>query len=386
MSTPTLALIPTGYKAGKLYSVLPESGVGDFTVVRATDATRVNEEGLIETMGANVPRLDYSGGGCPVLLTEPQRTNLITYSDSFGSTGWALGSTGLGSNPIVTSNQAISPDGTLNADRVVFNVGGGNTSGDRSLLRQNISVTSDDYSLSFWAKSNDGSSHTLNFNFLGSLRDPFVVTSEWQRFEYTSIGISGSGFFGLELSGITQSSNADILIWGAQLEQGSYATSLINTQGSAVTRVQDVCSQTPPSGIIGQTQGTIFIDVDFKTLSGTNMFVSIRPDANNKIEIYRSGAVIYGEFASNASFNFNKPSVTVGRYKIAVAYSSGSSAMYINGVLIGSNTTPFAFTSTLDGIYINSRGTTFIEQSSYNDVRLYSTRLSNNELAALTQV
>ena len=83
MATPKLALIPTGYKAGKLYSVLPESGVGDFTVVRATEATRVNEAGLIETMGANVPRLDYSGGGCPVLLTEPQRTNYIVESNGF---------------------------------------------------------------------------------------------------------------------------------------------------------------------------------------------------------------------------------------------------------------------------------------------------------------
>ncbi len=127
------------------------------------------------------------------------------------------------------------------------------------------------------------------------------------------------------------------------------------------------------------------MDVDFETLSGTNMFVSIRPDANNKIEIYRSDEIIYGELSSNASFDFNKPDVTVGRYKIAVAYSSGSSAMYINGALIGSNTTPFAFTSTLDDVYINSRGTSFLEQSNYNDVKLYNTRLSNSELQALTQ-
>ena len=187
-------------------------------------------------------------------------------------------------------------------------------------------------------------------------------------------------------SGETSSLGDGLHIWGGQLEQGSYATSYIPTSGGVVTRNQDSCEQTVPSGVIGQTEGTIFVDVDFKTLSDTNMFVSIRPDASNKIEIYRSDAIIYGEFSSSTSFNFNKPSVTVGRYKIAVAYSSGSSAMYINGVLIASNTTAFAFTSTLDGIYINSRGTSFIEQSNYNDIKLYNTRLSNAELQALTTI
>jgi hypothetical protein len=75
MAIPSLAMIPSGYKATKLYSVLPTDGVGDFTVARASTATRVNSAGLIETVGADVPRLDYSDGGCPVLLTEPQSKN-----------------------------------------------------------------------------------------------------------------------------------------------------------------------------------------------------------------------------------------------------------------------------------------------------------------------
>ena len=70
MAIPTLAMIPSGYKAGKLYSVLPSDGTGDFTVARNSVATRVNQSGLIEEVGVNVPRLDYSAGGCPVLLTE----------------------------------------------------------------------------------------------------------------------------------------------------------------------------------------------------------------------------------------------------------------------------------------------------------------------------
>ena len=48
MATPNLALIPTGYKAGKVYSVLPETGVGDFEFTRASAATRINSNGLLE--------------------------------------------------------------------------------------------------------------------------------------------------------------------------------------------------------------------------------------------------------------------------------------------------------------------------------------------------
>jgi hypothetical protein len=78
----SLVVTPNGYKAGKLYSIKPTSGAGDLDVVRATGATRVNASGLIETVGNNVPRLDYPPlGGCPSILVEPQRTNLVFPSD-----------------------------------------------------------------------------------------------------------------------------------------------------------------------------------------------------------------------------------------------------------------------------------------------------------------
>ena len=78
-----LLITPNGYKAGKLYSALPESGAGDSTFARATTATRYNAEGLIEEVGLNVPRVDYPiSGGCPSLLLEPQRTNLYINSET----------------------------------------------------------------------------------------------------------------------------------------------------------------------------------------------------------------------------------------------------------------------------------------------------------------
>ena len=69
-------LTPNGYKAGKLYALKPENGDLDVTWVRNGNATRVNQNGLIESVGNNVPRLDYLNGNCPSILVEPQRTNL----------------------------------------------------------------------------------------------------------------------------------------------------------------------------------------------------------------------------------------------------------------------------------------------------------------------
>ncbi len=93
MSTPSLLNIPYLYKAGTLYSQIPESGAGDFTVQRTTTvanrSTRINKDGLIETVLDNVPRLDYPLGGavngCPALLVEPAATNLVLQSENFGN-------------------------------------------------------------------------------------------------------------------------------------------------------------------------------------------------------------------------------------------------------------------------------------------------------------
>ena len=39
MTNPKLALIPSGYKSGKVYSILPSDGSGDFDFDRASEGT-----------------------------------------------------------------------------------------------------------------------------------------------------------------------------------------------------------------------------------------------------------------------------------------------------------------------------------------------------------
>ena len=115
MANPSIAMVPSGYKAGTLYNPIPNVASGDFNVVRNSIATRVNSDGLIETVGANVPRLDYTNGGCPVLLTEPARTNLVTHSSDFSDASWVK------TDADVVSNFGISPSGNLDADKITFN-------------------------------------------------------------------------------------------------------------------------------------------------------------------------------------------------------------------------------------------------------------------------
>ena len=47
----------------------------DFT--RASSATRVNKDGLIETVGGGKPRIDFKDDSKGALLLEPSRTNLF---------------------------------------------------------------------------------------------------------------------------------------------------------------------------------------------------------------------------------------------------------------------------------------------------------------------
>ena len=249
MSNSILALIPSGYKGGTnptVYSILPNDASGDFTFSRASEGTRVRKDGLIEEVTDNVPRLDWYNSNCPSLLIEPQRTNLLNYSEDLTNAVWTLLSDGTGSIPVVTANYSIAPNGTLTADRVVFDKGGGTSGTDYSIIRQFVSGTTQRVS-SIYMKSNTNENYDIGVDDAGTV-DVVTVTPQWQRFEH-----SGSAKSRLQLSlRESQTSDfADVSIWGGQLEDGTNATSYIKTQGEVggVTRLADVCSVTTPSGV-----------------------------------------------------------------------------------------------------------------------------------------
>ena len=398
--TTIVTAIGDGYYSVEFLEASNITAIQFYTTSLSTGTYSLDNVSVKESTKNNLARVDYDGTASS-LLAEPERTNLITYSEDFSQ--WiASGSMTVGNSSSVASPSNENSVGIMT----------GTTGTTSKFARIDVTTTSQTHTYSAFFKYNTqqfvqfasgGTSEYANFDIqngvVGNKLSSVTSTIEsfgngWYRCTLsTSVASQPSNMAAVLIDSATSarlsstSSTNSLYIWGASLEEGSYPTSYIPTDGSTVTRVQDQYSKTGISNLIGQTEGTLFVDVDFDTLSGLNMFLSMRPNSSNKIEIYRDGNLIYGEIASSTSFSFIKTGVTVGRYKIAFAYSSGSSAMYINGDLILSNSTSFAFTSTLNDLYVGSRGgTSFIEQAKYNDIKLYKTRLLNSELATLTTI
>lgn len=263
---------------------------------------------------ANVPRLDYSGGGCSRLILEPQRTNLTTYSEAFGDTNWNKRS-GL----IVTSNYSTSPDGYQNADRVQKG-----TSLDGYIYKLYTFSASTTHTFSVYAKGTG----TFGFNFYDGtsahISDTYTLTSSWQRFTYTftTNSTTAGGDYGIKV-------NNDAELWGAQLEAGSYATSYIPTLGASVTRLADSCWKTISAMSGSGYTSTLYVEIDGRFNPGPIDQIRWYPSADiaARFWIYTnvmgSAAAPIGE-----SFPVDNP-----KHKfIFKAESSTSISIFYNGV------------------------------------------------------
>jgi hypothetical protein len=343
-----------------------------FNFERDSVATRVNKQGLIETVGADQPRIDYLNDSNGALLLEPSRANLYTYSNDVSF--WTK------NNVTTTSDYAISPDGTQNAFRAQF------TSSTGLLYITATGTTGTDNTLSVWAKSNNGSSNKFRFFANGNttLSDDFIATDEWQRFEFTFNCTSVTA----GLTGASDSATNDILFYGFQHEVGSYATSYIPTQGGSVTRVADFCSQTPPDGVIGQTEGVVYCNfkINNNPTSTRRVVIMSNGTGNERIGISLGNNILYAFIVDGGSTQCEivKSSITSGNYKCAFAYNNNDFVFYVNGSQVGTDTN--GTVATCDTIEVGNQFGTSVLEGSINDIKLYNTRLSNSELAALTQV
>ena len=373
MAIPKIALIPSGVKAGKLYSVLPTNGDGDFTTTRASVATRVNENGLIEEVASNVPRLDYSDGGCPSLLLEPTATNPITYSEDFSDASWTKAG-----NAVVTPNNAISPDGTLNASTVT----GLDGTGTNDLYTQPTFNTSNKtVTYSVYLKG----SGTLRINVSNNIDDnsskTLTLTNNWEKYFITySFNASTSVQMVCNLDDLSATATT-YEVWGAQLEENSYATSYIPTQGSPQTRVADTANGSGNSTVINSSEGTIYVegswlDSNLPSLTrivnilGVGGFVQIRTgSATNRIQAVANSGV---DTLSLVTTAFD---VTT-KLKIAFKYKLNDFALWVNGTEIVTD---------LSGIAPVGLNELRIENNTkVKSLQVYTTALSDVELEKLT--
>ena len=315
----SLIVTPNAYKTSKLYSVVPNTTLGDMDVVRATTATRVNSAGLIESVALNIPRIDYTNGSCPSILVEPQRTNLVF------------------------------PSATLTT--------------------QTRTVTAAANTLSFYG--------TGTIVLSGVHIATLTGTGANNRVSLTFTPTAGSLI--LTVTGT---------VTNAQLELGSYSTSYIPTVASTVTRNADVISKTGISSLIGQTEGTVFVDinVDLSYTQNDMKFINISDgtstnwwfigtNVSNQIRFYyKTGATTYVS---------QLVTLTSGRHKLAFAYKSNDYVAYVDGTQIYSLTSlVVGATSQID--LGNGFGGGNISKQFINSAQLYKTRLTNTELQSLT--
>ena len=403
----SLCVTPNGTKASKLYAIKPTSGAGDLSVVRATTATRVNSAGLIESVAVNVPRLDYSNGSCPSILVEPQRTNLFLRSQEFDNASWPT------FRSSVTANATISPDGNTNAEKLIQE----STTTDSGGIYQNLSLSNSTvYTYSVYLKAAgynfgllrvNGSKYAwfdLSNGVVGSITGGGSssiqnVGNGWYKciFTFTTTSTVGEPHIYIaQTNGSSIVSSADgvkgIFAYGAQLEAGSYATSYIPTVASSVTRNADVISKTGISSLIGQTEGTMFLDFNFNYSDSTTQVLLKASQSNdaNSVGIEVQNNVLKAIINSSSSNIANLTNtISTGRIKCAIAYKSNDMVFYVNGVQVGSDTSGnINFAGNVDMLtlgHFNLLGTLYFQSSRpFNSAILWKERLTNTELASLT--
>ena len=199
----SLVMIPSGYKDQKVYSVKPLDGSGDLTFSRASNATRVASNGLIEKV----------------------RTNFILQSEGFSTASWTKDS-----GASVTANTTTAPDGTTTADTLTIS--------DSQYMYQSVTlVAGNPYTISVYVKVASGTNQ-FKFNTFGSSNNftssAYTATTTWQRFSYTftAVGSGSTAIYPILVDGLAGGS---FFIWGAQIETNDIATDYIATTSAAVS-------------------------------------------------------------------------------------------------------------------------------------------------------
>jgi hypothetical protein len=318
------------------------------------------------TTRLNIPRLDYTNGSCPSILVEPQRTNIYPYSNQLSQ--WTKSGT-----ITITENNAISPDGTNNANRVQFTA-------NSNLLFLSGTGLSGSNTLTIYAKAKNGVSAKFRFFANGAtlFSSDQTATGEWQRFTFTyTYSALTAG-----LAGPTTGAD-DVLFYGFQHEIGSYATSYIPTTSASVTRNADVISKTGISSLIGQTEGTIFIDFNVNDLQIQTIDpVIFSTSGTNYVRLFTTGVISY--FESNTVPIVSASNViNNGRNKIAVNYKNNDFSLYVNGALVGSNNSGSVVAKSGFGLnYLPNA--LFDPRLFYNSIVFFPTKLNGAESINLT--
>lgn len=234
------------------------------TTTRASSAMCLSS-GLSATVGTavlcsnNLPRVEAAPNGTLALLKEPARTNSLLRSQEFETTWGAFGAGGPAA-PTVTANAATAPDGTNTADRVQF--AACPTANTQSIVSQSYTGTVATWSAGVFVKGNGGSgqiSMSLNdtvlntanaiqcsynpttWTWCGGPPAPLtrVMANTGHQVQIGCINCPSGGACVVTTTGSANTGAADVFLWQADSQAGSFPTSPIPTTAAAATRARD---------------------------------------------------------------------------------------------------------------------------------------------------
>ena len=342
-----------------LWGAQLEQGSTATDYIPTTTSARTTFAGITQdgTSASNIPRINYTGGGCGKLLLEPQRTNLVAYSNDFSQ--WNI------TNLTITANNVTSPEGTLNASKIEM-------TGNGSIRNANEITFNNAYSYSIFVKKGNSRYITLRSAFFTQsiivVFDLDTLTAQtdgkienygndWYRLSISkniSSDADKSGFFYLYLpdslaNPTTSVSGNYAYFYGGQIEDGSYPTSYIPTTTTAVTRVAESTSR---SGL-GLTNSTFVLNFqilsyvaelfDFTKTGGGRMFY---------IAVQSNGFVTFNSVSGGSIGAIGTPLAINTSHKIAFTLNASTSnvSVFINGVKIGTYATDITTFGAFSGL------------------------------------
>ena len=308
------------------------------TFTRASSGTFVDADGLIKSAATNAPRFDHD----PVtdeslgLLIEESRTNLVTRSEELDQ--WVIGS-----NSTVTANAATAPDGTNTADRVEFSSQSGTFISSNTFIQSGTTYTASVYVKAVTPGTNDKFTLSFGGQNANNATSQLTATGEWQRFTATKTPTLSSGSHPFIINNEGDGFGSDIYVWGAQVEEASFATSYIPTTSSQVTRAADVVDITGTnfSSFYNQSEGTVFVQSMISRVSNSVtgiLSANLSTNTGNRLVLFyrSSGATGATMRKSNSiSLNVNPYGVLSANATIqqAIGYKSGDTKAAGGGVL-----------------------------------------------------
>mgnify|MGYP001050799026 FL=1 len=375
-----------------------------FTFDRSTSATRVNKEGLIEVVSNNEPRIDFLNDSKGALKLEPSRSNLITYSEDFANSSvWGE------VNTTFTDNETQSPSGILTGkltrnvttfscirDATVSTVLGTTyvfsafykkdteTTINHGVLNQTTGYVTFNFDTETISITRNDNSDTISTDGFGFEK----YANGWYRVYLKFVRKAGSfqAQVARQDSGVIGQST---FIYGAQVEQGSYATSYIPTQGSIGTRVAETCSDAGNDQVFNDSEGVLFAEIEGNE-DGTNKFITISDGSiqNRVTIIFLSNNIVAQVRASNSEVFYQTTSgISIENYnKIAVHYKTNQCKLFVNGFQIGSTDTSAAMPSGLNTLEFKDGSGVSPFYGSTKQIQYFDTALTDAELISLTKI